>query len=113
MSASNGVPQPFAEEAAVPLSCNVKDAALNLNTKAFELRRTLAAVWDLNPSGAEPPAPEAAISLDMKNEGTESVVGEGDERVKVGNDHFAPGGKYRCESIIPCAYPSYIAYIDI
>lgn len=82
----------------VARSRDVKDAALNLNAKAFEVRRTLAAVWDLKASAAEPPPTSEAFSLDMKNESHESVVGEGDERVKVADVHFAPGGKYRCES---------------
>ena len=102
----------------VAKSRDVRDAALNLNAKAFEVRRTLAAVWDLKPTGAKPPPPEAAFSLDMKNESGEvgdhkilflhadlltpifpsqSVVGEGDERIKVNDVHFAPGGKYRCK----------------
>ena len=83
----------------VAKSKDVKDAALNLNVKAYEVRRTLAAVWNLGPTRADPPAAEAAFSLDMKNEGSESVVGEGDERVLVDKMHFAPGGKYRCKSI--------------
>ncbi|ERF68250.1 hypothetical protein EPUS_02706 [Endocarpon pusillum Z07020] len=80
---------------AVDLSHDVRDAALNLNLKAYEFRRTLAAVWNVKPTRAEPPPAEAAISLDMKNESIESVVGGGDERLKVDNIHFAPGGKYR------------------
>ena len=80
----------------VAKSRDVKDAALNLNAKAFEVRRTLAAIWDLKPTSPEVPPPEAATSLDMKNESSESVVGDGDERVKVDNVHFEPGGKYRC-----------------
>ena len=107
------------KESAVALSHDVRDAALNLNIKAFEIRRTLAAVWDLKPTRPQPPPPEAAFSLDMKNEGSESVVGEGDERVKVDNVHFAPGGKYRCEAIIPCALsctlrlPYYLAIVKL
>lgn len=87
---------------AVDLSHDVRDAALNLNLKAYEFRRTLAAVWNVKPTRAEPPPAEAAISLDMKNESIESVVGDGDERLKVDNIHFAPGGKYRCEFITSC-----------
>ena len=83
----------------VAKSRDVKDAALNLNVKAYEVRRTLAAVWNLGPTRADPPAPEAAFSLDMRNEGSESVIGEGDERVLVDKMHFAPGGKYRCKLI--------------
>lgn len=82
----------------VAKSRDVKDAALNLNAKAFEVRRTLAAVWDLKATAAKPPPPGAAASLDMRNESHESVVGEGDERIKVADVHFAPGGKYRCQS---------------
>ncbi|KAL9620303.1 MAG: hypothetical protein Q9160_005202 [Pyrenula sp. 1 TL-2023] len=76
----------------VAKSQNVKDAALNLNAKAFEVRRTLAAVWDLKPTGTQPPPPAETISLDMKNSGGESVVG-GDERVRVPDQDIAPGGK--------------------
>ncbi|KAI9652268.1 MAG: hypothetical protein M1831_007116 [Alyxoria varia] len=79
----------------VSKSHDIKDAALNLNAKAFELRRTLAAVWDLKPTGTSPPPPQESFSLDMKNEGGESVVGEGDERTRVGDSALAPGGKYR------------------
>ena len=83
---------------AVAKSHNIKDAALNLNLKAYELRRTLAAVWDLKPTLKQPPSPETTFSLDMKNEGYESVLGD-DERLLVDKVHFAPGGKYRCNSI--------------
>ena len=86
---------------AVAKSKDVKDAALNLNLKAFEVRRTLAAVWTLQSSRKEAPSPESTFSLDMKNEGSESVIGDGDERVLVDKAHFAPGGKYRCKSIDP------------
>ena len=85
----------------VAKSQDVKDAALNINAQAFAARRTLAALWDLKPTTAAPPPPEAAFSLDMRNESGESVVGEGDERVKVDDVHFAPGGKYRCKSPSP------------
>ena len=81
----------------VAKSNDIKDAALNLNAKAFEVRRTLAAVWDLKPTGTAPPAPSESFSLDMKNESTESVVGDGDERILVDDVHFGPGGKYRCK----------------
>lgn len=81
----------------VAKSHNVKDAALNLNLKAYEVRRTLAATWNLAPTQAQPPPPEAAFSLNMKNEGQESVVGNSDERRLVDKVHFAPGGKYRCK----------------
>lgn len=84
----------------VAKSHDVKDAALNLNLKAYEVRRTLAAVWDVEATRAQPPPPEAAFSLDMRNESSESIVGEGDERVLVDKKHFVPGGKYRCKSII-------------
>ncbi|KAL9106121.1 MAG: hypothetical protein Q9227_008821 [Pyrenula ochraceoflavens] len=78
----------------VAKSQDVKDAALNINAKAFEVRRTLAAVWDLKPTDSKPPIPAETLSLDMKNPGQESVVG-GDERVRVPDHDFAPGGKYR------------------
>ena len=80
----------------VAKSHDVKDAALNLNVKAYEVRRTLAAVWSLQSTRAQPPAPEATFSLDMKNESSESVIGD-DQRVLVDKNHFAPGGKYRCK----------------
>lgn len=83
----------------VAKSNDVKDAALNLNVKAYELRRTMAAVWNLRSTPKQPPSPEAAFSLDMKNEGEESVVGGSDERRLVDKAHFAPGGKYRCRPI--------------
>ncbi|KAL9035035.1 MAG: hypothetical protein Q9214_006774, partial [Letrouitia sp. 1 TL-2023] len=89
---------------AVAKSRDVKDAALNLNVKAFEVRRTLAATWDLKPTAAAPPPAESAFSLDMKNESSESVVGEGDERVKVDSVHFGPGGKYRSIVKLFCHY---------
>ena len=93
----------------VAKSNDVKDAALNLNAKAYEVRRTLAAVWNLAPTRAQPPAPEATFSLDMKNESQESVSGD-DDRVMVDKIHFAPGGKYRCKSavIALCRYASLI-----
>ena len=83
---------------AVAKSQNVKDAALNLNLKAYEVRRTLAAVWDVAPTRAQPPSPEAVFSLDMRNEGSESVIGDTDGRLLVEQAHFASGGKYRCRS---------------
>ncbi|CAD6585747.1 MAG: hypothetical protein ASARMPREDX12_002107 [Alectoria sarmentosa] len=79
----------------VAKSHDVNGAALNLNVKTYEVRRTLAAVWDVEPTHAQPPAPETTFSLDMINESSESVVGEVDERVLVDKIHFAPGGKYR------------------
>lgn len=84
----------------VAKSQGTKDAALNLNVKAYEVRRTLAAVWDTEPTRAQPPSPESAESLDMVNPGAENIVGEADERVLVDKSHFAPGGKYRCKSRI-------------
>ena len=83
----------------VTKSHDIKDAALNLNVKAHEVRRTLAATWNLAPTQAQPPSPEAAFSLDMKNESQESVVGGSDERRLVDKVHFAPGGKYRGKGI--------------
>ena len=87
----------------VARSQSVRDAALNLNQKAYETRRTLAATWKLSPTGSEPPPAEAAFSLDMKNEGEESIIDQGDERIKVDDAHFAPGGKYRCMPFITVA----------
>ena len=83
----------------VAKSQDVKDAALNLNVKAYEVRRTLVATWNLAPTQARPPSPEAAFSLDMKNDEQESMVGGSDERRLVDKVHFAPGGKYRCKSV--------------
>ena len=82
----------------VAKSNDVRDAALNLNVKAYEVRRTLAAVWNVQATKAQPPSPESVSSLDMKSEGTKFVVGE-DDRMLVDKKDFAPGGKYRCESI--------------
>ena len=89
-------------------SRDVKDAALNLNVKAHEVRRTLAAVWSLQSTHVKPPSPESTFSLDMKNESSESVVGD-DDRVLVDKSDFAPGGKYRCEFnqfrlFFPCSH---------
>lgn len=81
----------------VAKSTDIRAAALNLNAKAFEARRTIAGIWDVKPSDAAPPAPESTFQLDMRNETHESIVGEGDERTKVATEHFMPGGKYRCE----------------
>ncbi|KAL8705089.1 MAG: hypothetical protein Q9201_001772 [Fulgogasparrea decipioides] len=79
----------------VAKSNNTHAAALNLNAKTFELRQTLAGIWDLKPTATAPPPPESCFQLDMKNHTDESVFGEGDERVKVDEKHFMPGGKYR------------------
>ena len=92
---------------AVAESQDVEDAALNLIDKANEIRQTLAAIWKLKPTRAQPPAPEATFSLDMKNESEESVFGD-DKRRLVNKIHFAPGGKYRCKSAVTalCRYAS-------
>lgn len=78
-------------------SSDIHAAALNLNAKVSEVRQTLAGVWDLKPSATAPPAPESTFQLDMKNSSDESVFGEGDERVKVAEKDYMPGGKYRCK----------------
>ena len=78
----------------VAKSTDIHAAALNLNAKAFEVRKTIAGVWDLKPTAAK--APESAFNLDMKNDSGESVV-EGDDRVRVDDKHFQAGGKYRCK----------------
>ena len=83
----------------VAKSDNIRAAALNLNAKAFEARQTLAGIWDLNPTATAPPPPESTFQLDMKNHIDESVVGEGDERVKVEEKDIMPGGKYRCKLV--------------
>ena len=90
----------------VAKSDNIRAAALNLNAKAFEARQTLAGIWDLKPTATAPPPPESTFQLDMKNATDESVVGEGDERVKVEEQDFMPGGKYRCK------FPCHISVIE-
>ncbi|KAL8825654.1 MAG: hypothetical protein Q9191_004279 [Dirinaria sp. TL-2023a] len=79
----------------VAKSDNIRAAALNLNAKTFEARQTLAGIWDLKPTAIAPPPLESTFQLDMKNSIDESIIGEGDERVKVEEKHFMPGGKYR------------------
>lgn len=76
-------------------SFSVTDAVLNLKSKAHDVRQTLAAVWNVQPTQAQPPSPEAAFSLDMKNDSEESVS-EVDKRLLVDKVHFEPRGKYRC-----------------
>lgn len=80
----------------VAKSADVHAAALNLNEKAYQIRQTIAGVWDLKPTVSEAPESADAFSLDMKNDTHESVV-DGDERIKVLEDDFMPGGKYRCK----------------
>ena len=94
----------------VAVSHDVRDAALNLAAKAYEVRRTVAAVWKVKPTVPQPPLAESTFSLDMKNETNESVV-EGDERVLVDKVHFAPGGKYRCMSQLTYANESAFAQL--
>ena len=84
----------------VAKSEDTRAAALNLNAKAFEIRQTLAGVWDLKPSNDD--VPKDTLHLDMKNASHESVVGDNDERTKVNEQHYMPGGKYRCS--YRCAY---------
>ncbi|KAI4190981.1 MAG: hypothetical protein L6R41_000431 [Letrouitia leprolyta] len=79
----------------VAKSYDVRDAALNLAAKAYDVRRTVAAVWNVKPTAPQSPSPEATFSLDMTNSSEESVVDGGDERVLVDKSSFAPGGKYR------------------
>lgn len=79
----------------VAKSYDVRDAALNLAAKAYDVRRTVAAVWHVKPTAAHSPSPEATFSLDMTNHSEESVVDGNDERVLVDKANFAPGGKYR------------------
>ena len=78
----------------VALSHNVKESALNLNVKAYESRRTLAATWELS-TRADATPPESAFSPNMVNDSNESVNGD-DGRTIVDPIHFRPGGKYRC-----------------
>lgn len=88
----------------VAKSDNTSIAALNLNQKAFEIRQTIAGVWDLKPSTSEAPESASVSSLDMRNDSQESVLGE-DERIKVSAKDFMPGGKYRCECPEHCFLP--------
>lgn len=88
----------------VAKSDNISLAALHLNQKAFEIRQTIAGVWDLKSSTSEAPESASVSSLDMKNDSHESVVGE-DERIKVSAKDFMPGGKYRCEYPEQCFFP--------
>ena len=91
-------PQSHGDLTAVTLSKNAREAALNLNAKAFEVRQPVVGIWELAPTGAEPPPAESIGFFDVwDSEKTESVIGEGDERVLVAQKDFAPGGKYRCE----------------
>jgi len=79
------------------------DGLKNLATKN-KVTDTVVPIWDLTPASAK--VPEHAESFLFTNSGQESVVGGGDERVLVSPDHFAPGGKYRCEfPSIPQSYP--------
>ncbi|KAL8832995.1 MAG: hypothetical protein Q9170_004594 [Blastenia crenularia] len=78
----------------VVLSHNVHDAAFNLASKAYDVRWTIAAVWKVKSTIAEPPSTESTLSLDMTNGFDESVVGD-DGRALVDKVHFGPGGKYR------------------
>ena len=77
--------------------------------KAFDLRQTLAGVWDLTASKAEPPHPDSTFHLDMKNDSGESVVGDEDGRDKVDEKDFMPGGKYR-RSYYSCITLYCVAY---
>jgi len=79
----------------VSKSNDIQQAALNLTAKAFELRQTIAGVWDLGSSDAAPA--ESAVSLDMTNPSSESVIHGEDGRKPVPEKDFLPGGKYRCE----------------
>ncbi|KAL8685127.1 MAG: hypothetical protein Q9218_007964, partial [Villophora microphyllina] len=82
-------------ERPVAKSRNIQEAALNLNAKFADAHQTLAGIWDLKPTAETPPSPESAFMLDMTNGINESIVGEKDERTKVDDQHFMPGGKYR------------------
>ena len=80
-------------------SNDIKEAALNLNTKAYKTQQTLASVWDLKPSETAH-TPESAFSLDIKNDSVESMVGRSDERLLIDERDFAPEGKYRYKTSI-------------
>lgn len=86
-------------ETTVAKSLNITDASLNLKARAHEVRQTLAAVWNVQPTPAQPPKPEAAFSLNMINGGEENISNQ-DGRLLVDKVHFAPRGKYRCKLII-------------
>lgn len=81
-------------EAAVTVNVQSLDAqALSINAITNKLRQTIAGVWDLNTTTAQPP--QTTTFLAHKNPGEESVLEGGDERVLVEPKFFAPGGKYR------------------
>lgn len=66
----------------------------NLATKN-KITDTVVPIWDLATTSSK--VPEKAEAFFAVNSGQESVVGGSDERVPVSPEHFAPGGKYRCE----------------
>lgn len=84
----------------VSKSNDTKHAALNLNAKTFQLRRTLAAVWDLDPSTADLPSQESTLSLDSANEPSDTSFASSDGRVKVQPHDLAPEGRYRCKTAV-------------
>ena len=60
-----------------------------------KLTDTIIPLWELQSTADTIPTAE---SFKFVNPGAESVIGD-DDRVKVSPEHFAPGGKYRCESL--------------
>ena len=73
---------------------SLEEQALSINAATNELRQTIAGVWDMAKTGAQPPSKSEMTVLKRVNPGQESVV-EGDDRQLVAAEHFAPGGKYR------------------
>lgn len=79
---------------AVDTSKSLEVQALAINAAANQLRTTIAGVWDLGQTSAQPPPPESTLVLKRVLPGQESVL-DGDERTLVDPQHYAPGGKYR------------------
>ena len=65
-----------------------------------------AAVWDLKSASSlsrTPPPPESMVVIDLRNPEPpeDNIFLAVDERTKVDEKHFGPGGKYRCMSNLP------------
>ncbi|KAH0564820.1 hypothetical protein GP486_001793 [Trichoglossum hirsutum] len=75
------------------LNANESVGLVGLRSTATKnkLTDTVVPVWDLTSVSGSIPATE---SFNHTNPSAESVIGA-DERVRVGKEHFAPGGKYR------------------
>ena len=72
---------------------NVGLVGLRNTATKNKLTDTVVPLWDLDHASESIPSAE---SFNHVNPGAESVIGS-DERVRVNREHFAPGGKYRCE----------------